>query len=165
MWKRPRRLCRTVVRFLVQQVRLGESNNQIINIFVNKLNFLFFSFLSDIYSTPRLSDTLEGLPNVQNTNTANCIGIVHNSASANMSSTPNLVLNGNCISSVSPATAGQRYRLDSLQSPAGCSPVPQHGSITSSSAASSVTSLTTPTTLDTMHVDSKARGKFLKFVF
>ncbi|XP_061398940.1 DNA-binding protein D-ETS-3 [Musca vetustissima] len=117
------------------------------------------SAFSDIYSSQRLSDTLDTLPSVQNSNTAaNCIGLpVHNSGSASIShSTPSLVLNGNCISTVSAATTGQRYRLDTLQ-PAGCSPHhPQHGVITSSTTPSS---LTTTSLLDTSHVESKARDK------
>uniref|UniRef100_A0A1I8NDB5 Uncharacterized protein n=1 Tax=Musca domestica TaxID=7370 RepID=A0A1I8NDB5_MUSDO len=117
------------------------------------------SAFSDIYSSQRLSDTLDTLPSVQNSNTAaNCIGLpVHNSGSAGIShSTPSLVLNGNCISTVSAATTGQRYRLDTLQ-PAGCSPHhPQHGVITSSSTPSS---LTTTSLLDSSHVESKGRGE------
>uniref|UniRef100_A0A1I8PQ78 DNA-binding protein D-ETS-3 n=2 Tax=Stomoxys calcitrans TaxID=35570 RepID=A0A1I8PQ78_STOCA len=114
------------------------------------------SAFSDIYSSQRLSDTLDTLPSVQNTNSANCIGIpVHNSGSGAIAhSTPSLVLNGNCISTVSAATTGQRYRLDSLQ-PAGCSPLPQHGVITSSAAPPSLTT----SSLDTSHVESKARDK------
>lgn len=111
---------------------------------------------SDIYSSQRLSDTLDTLPSVQNINTTNCIGIpVHNSGSGAIAhSTPSLVLNGNCISTVSSATTGQRYRLDSLQ-PSGCSPHTQHGVITSSAAPPSMTT----TSLDVSHVENKARGK------
>ncbi|XP_037809161.1 DNA-binding protein D-ETS-3-like, partial [Lucilia sericata] len=114
------------------------------------------SAFSDIYSTQRLSDTLDTLPSVQSSNTANCIGIqVHNSGSAAMApSSQSLVLNGNCISSVSSSSSAQRYRLDTLQ-PANCSPVPQHGVITSSAAPSSLTT----TLMDVSHNDSKGRDK------
>ncbi|KAI8126172.1 DNA-binding protein D-ETS-3 [Lucilia cuprina] len=114
------------------------------------------SAFSDIYSTQRLSDTLDNLPSVQSSNTANCIGIqVHNSGSAAMTpSSQSLVLNGNCISSVSSSSSAQRYRLDTLQ-PANCSPVPQHGVITSSAAPSSLTT----TLMDVSHNDSKGRDK------
>ncbi|KNC23506.1 DNA-binding protein D-ETS-3 [Lucilia cuprina] len=116
------------------------------------------SAFSDIYSTQRLSDTLDNLPSVQSSNTANCIGIqVHNSGSAAMTpSSQSLVLNGNCISSVSSSSSAQRYRLDTLQ-PANCSPVPQHGVITSSAAPSSLTT----TLMDVSHNDSKGRGKLM----
>ncbi|XP_050333061.1 DNA-binding protein D-ETS-3 isoform X1 [Bactrocera neohumeralis] len=96
------------------------------------------SAFSDIYSTQRLSDTLgDTLPNVQPTNGSNCIGIVHNSGGISgnsVASAPSLVLNGNCITTVSSATTGQRYRLDSLQPVTGCSPVSQHGVISANSA-------------------------------
>uniref|UniRef100_A0A1B0C207 Uncharacterized protein n=1 Tax=Glossina palpalis gambiensis TaxID=67801 RepID=A0A1B0C207_9MUSC len=118
------------------------------------------SAFSDIYSTPRLSDTLDTLPNVQGNNGANCIGIVHNSNSSSVgASTPSLVLNGNCITTVSSVTSGQRYRLDSLQ-PAGCSPVTQHGVITSSAAPPPPSSSLATTTLDgSPHLDTKTRVK------
>ncbi|XP_018793276.1 PREDICTED: DNA-binding protein D-ETS-3-like [Bactrocera latifrons] len=95
------------------------------------------SAFSDIYSTQRLSDTLgDTLPNVQPTNGSNCIGIVHNSGGISgnsVASAPSLVLNGNCITTVSSATTGQRYRLDNLQPVTGCSPVSQHGVISGNS--------------------------------
>uniref|UniRef100_A0A1A9VHB2 Uncharacterized protein n=1 Tax=Glossina austeni TaxID=7395 RepID=A0A1A9VHB2_GLOAU len=117
------------------------------------------SAFSDIYSTPRLSDTLDTLPNVQGNNGANCIGIVHNSNSSSVgASTPSLVLNGNCITTVSSVTSGQRYRLDSLQ-PAGCSPVTQHGVITSSAAPPPPSSLATTTLDGSPHLDTKTREK------
>lgn len=103
---------------------------------------------------------MDTLPAVQSSNTANCIGIqVHNTGSAAIApSSQSLVLNGNCISSVSSSSSSaQRYRLDTLQ-PANCSPVPQHGVITSSAAPSSLTT----TLMDVSHNDSKTRGKLLK---
>ncbi|XP_017481175.1 PREDICTED: DNA-binding protein D-ETS-3-like [Rhagoletis zephyria] len=119
------------------------------------------SAFSDIYSTQRLSDTLgDTLPNVQSTNGGNCIGIVHNSSGLGcntVASTPSLVLNGNCITTVSSATTGQRYRLDSLQPVTGCSPVSQHGLISTSSAPPPLT----PGALDanSVVVESKSREK------
>ncbi|XP_037944662.1 DNA-binding protein D-ETS-3-like [Teleopsis dalmanni] len=110
------------------------------------------SAFSDIYSTQRLSDTLDTLPNVQSSNGANCIGIVHNMNSSSVASSPSIVLNGNGITTVSSATTGQRYRLDSLQ-PAGCSPG-QHGVITSTAPPP----LTT-TSLDSSNVETKSRDK------
>ncbi|XP_012156800.1 DNA-binding protein D-ETS-3-like [Ceratitis capitata] len=119
------------------------------------------SAFSDIYSTQRLSDTLgDTLPNVQPTNSSNCIGLVHNTGGISgnsVASTPSLVLNGNCITTVSAATTGQRYRLDSLQPVTGCSPVSQHGVI--SSSGGSVPPPLTPGALDAVGVvESKSRG-------
>ncbi|XP_036337475.1 DNA-binding protein D-ETS-3-like [Rhagoletis pomonella] len=119
------------------------------------------SAFSDIYSTQRLSDTLgDTLPNVQSTNGGNCIGIVHNSSGLGcntVASTPSLVLNGNCITTVSSATTGQRYRLDSLQPVTGCSPVSQHGLISTSSAPPPLTSGALDA--NSVVVESKSREK------
>lgn len=130
---------------------------QLFNINTILQHFIF----SDIYSTQRLSDTLgDTLPNVQPTNGGNCIGIVHNSGGISgnsVASAPSLVLNGNCITTVSSATTGQRYRLDSLQPVTGCSPVSQHGVISASSAPPPLT----PGALEAVGVvDSKSRGKW-----
>ncbi|TMW44233.1 hypothetical protein DOY81_010687, partial [Sarcophaga bullata] len=112
------------------------------------------SAFSDIYTTPRLSDTLETLPTVQSTNTPIVLAYkCKQRFSCNCTKFTSLVLNGNCIPAVPSSASHQRYRLDSLQ-PANCSPVPpQHGVITSSAAPSSLTT----TLMDVSHNDSKAR--------
>ncbi|CAD7082919.1 unnamed protein product [Hermetia illucens] len=65
------------------------------------------SAFSDIYTTPRLADSLESVS--INGSAASCIVGVNSPTS----SASGLVVNGNCITTVS-GTTGQRYRIDSL---------------------------------------------------
>ncbi|XP_055846566.1 DNA-binding protein D-ETS-3 isoform X1 [Episyrphus balteatus] len=78
------------------------------------------SAFSDIYSTQRLTDSIEssaGASNVNNSSSTSCIGSSVNNAVSSTS----LALNGGNCTTTSAATV-QRYRLDPVTQPAGCSP-------------------------------------------
>ncbi|KAM8710149.1 hypothetical protein ACLKA7_016876 [Drosophila subpalustris] len=96
------------------------------------------SAFSDIYSSQRLSDTLDTLPAMQNGSAAgNCLGLSHNPGTGVGVGVGVGVLNYNTVSSSSAGVLGssvQRHRLDTLHPPSGCSPAhgTQHGVITSS---------------------------------
>ncbi|KAH8395716.1 hypothetical protein KR222_011440, partial [Zaprionus bogoriensis] len=130
------------------------------------------SAFSDIYSSQRLTDTLDTLPAMQNgSGASNCLGLTHN-AGAGVGVG---VLNYNTVSSSSAAgvlgSSVQRHRLDTLQPPAGCSPAgTQHGVITSSAgggqlatasldAVSSASVLPPHSASSTSHVEHKVRAE------
>ncbi|KPU79008.1 uncharacterized protein Dana_GF23517, isoform C [Drosophila ananassae] len=141
------------------------------------------SAFSDIYSSQRLTDSLDTLPVQSGNGTGNCLGLPHN---------PNVgvgvgvgvgvagVLNYNTVSSSTAGVLGsssgvgsgsgsslQRHRLDTLQPPAGCSPAgTQHGVITSSAgqvssgtldAVSAAPALPSLTASSSSHVEHKVR--------
>ncbi|EDW33389.1 GL15552 [Drosophila persimilis] len=125
------------------------------------------SAFSDIYSSQRLTDSLDTLPVQTGNGAGNCLGLPHNHG-------PGVgvagVLNYNAVTS---STAGvnssvQRHRLDTLQPPAGCSPAgTQHGVITSSAgqvtsgtldAVSAAPALPSLTASSTSHVEHKVRA-------
>lgn len=97
-------------------------------------------FSSEIYGAPRLSDSFDTISTVQGGNMTGCIGIMHNANSMSIGSTPpSLMLNGNCITSITSSSTAtvQRYRLDTLPTVAtGCSLVATHDGIITSSAVS-----------------------------
>ncbi|XP_037720595.1 DNA-binding protein D-ETS-3 isoform X3 [Drosophila subpulchrella] len=129
------------------------------------------SAFSDIYSSQRLTDTLDTLPVQSGNGAGNCLGLPHN---------PNVgvgvagVLNYNAVSSSTAGVLGssgngvQRHRLDTLQPPPGCSPaVTQHGVITSSAgqvtsgtldAVSAAPALPSLTAASSSHVEHKVRA-------
>ncbi|KAH8380788.1 hypothetical protein KR200_011500 [Drosophila serrata] len=143
------------------------------------------SAFSDIYSSQRLTDTLDTLPVQSGNGAGNCLGLAHN---------PNVgvgvgvagVLNYNAVSSSTAGVLGssssssgvgglgsgsgvQRHRLDTLHpATAGCSPAgTQHGVITSSAgqvasgsldAVSAAPALTSLAASSTSHVEHKVRA-------
>ncbi|KRF83868.1 uncharacterized protein Dvir_GJ12736, isoform B [Drosophila virilis] len=129
------------------------------------------SAFSDIYSSQRLTDTLDTLPAMQNgTGAGNCLGLTHNAGAGVGVGVGVGVLNYNTVSSSSAGVLGssvQRHRLDTLQPPSGCSPVgTQHGVITSSAGhvpAASLDAVSSPSVLPslsastTSHVEHKVR--------
>ncbi|XP_023172417.2 DNA-binding protein D-ETS-3 isoform X1 [Drosophila hydei] len=133
------------------------------------------SAFSDIYSSQRLSDTLDTLPAMQNGSGAgNCLGLSHNAGAGVGVGVGVGVLNYNSVSSSSSVGVGvlgssvQRHRLDTLQPPSGCSPAgTQHGVITSSAGQLPAASLdvvasspSLPPSLSastTSHVEHKVR--------
>ncbi|KAH8379243.1 hypothetical protein KR009_003837 [Drosophila setifemur] len=141
------------------------------------------SAFSDIYSSQRLTDSLDTLPVQSGNGAGNCLGLPHN---------PNVgvgvgvgvagVLNYNTVSSstagvLSSSSSGlgsasgsslQRHRLDTLHPPSGCSPAgTQHGVITSSAgqvtsgsldAVSAAPALPSLTASSSSHVEHKVRS-------